>query len=292
MNFSGITTALITAFLKGSLDKKSFLKLLRFQVKEGITQFVLGSTTGEGPTLEKKEIESLCTWFKNFEKEEGLKLKLLLATGSCSTKIAIEKTKRAEDLGAEALLVVTPYYNRPPQSGILSHYEKIAHATKLPLILYNVPSRTACELEINTIKKLSQIENIIGIKEATGNIAFLKQIKTVVPPDFLLLSGDDLSCAEFFNKGGHGAISAGSNVLAKELIELFNSPKSKRADLFSKYKAFLEELFKETNPIGIKQILFEKRVIESKELRLPLIHKDNPKLQQSLKQIKKAFPAF
>ena len=289
MEYSGITTALITPFIKGELDKGSFLKLLGFQIQEGVTQFILASTTGENPTLEDKEIETLCQWFKSFEKESQLKLKLLLATGSYSTKLAIEKTKKAVDLGADGLLVVTPYYNKPPQEGLLLHYEKIAQSSSLPIILYNVPSRTACSLELDTIKQLAQIENIVGIKEATGNIEFLKQIKSIVPKSFFLLSGDDPSCAEFFNEGGHGAISAGANILAKELIEIFNSKPSERTQLFSKYKIFLEELFKETNPIGLKQVLFLAGLITSKELRLPLIEKDNRAVEQALKKMNKTF---
>ena len=289
MNLSGITTAPITPFLKGELDKRSFLNLLQFQIQEGITQFVLGSTTGENPTLEDKEIETLCHWFKNFETENQLKLKLIVASGSSSTKQAVEKTKKAEGLGAQAVLVVTPYYNKPPQEGLFLHYEKVAQSSPLPLILYNVPSRTACSLELDTIKQLAQIENIVGIKEATGDIEFLKQIKSHVPQDFLLLSGDDLSCVDFFNEGGHGAISAGSNILAKELIEIFKSSPSKRSELFSLYKSFLEELFKETNPIGLKQVLFLAGVISSSELRLPLIIKNNPNLETALNRINKSF---
>ena len=290
MNFSGITTALITPFFKdGGLDKQSFLKLLDFQVKEGVTQFVLASTTGENPTLEDQEIKTLCHWLKNFETEQGLKLKLILATGSYSTKQTVEKTKQAMDFGAHAVLVVSPYYNKPPQEGLLLHYEKAAQSSPLPLIIYNVPSRTACRLELDTIKRLAQIENIIGIKEATGDIEFLKQIKAIAPKNFLLLSGDDPSCVDFFNEGGHGAISAGANVLAKEIIEIFNSAPPKRQQLFKQYKTFLDELFKETNPIGLKQILFLAGLISSKELRLPLVVKDNPALEQALKKINKSF---
>ncbi|MCZ0933241.1 MAG: 4-hydroxy-tetrahydrodipicolinate synthase [Oligoflexia bacterium] len=289
MDFSGITTALITPFAEGKLDKSSFLKLLGFQIQEGITQFALASTTGENPALEDQEIETLCQWLKSFKEENKLNLKLILATGSYSTKLAIEKTKKAEDLGANGLLVVTPYYNKPPQNGLLLHYEKIAQASSLPIILYNVPSRTACSLELDTIKQLAQIENIVGIKEATGDIEFLKQIKQAVPKNFLLLSGDDPTCADFFNEGGQGAISAGANILAKELIAIFNSDPSERSQLFNKYKIFLEELFKETNPIGLKQALFLAGIISSKELRLPLLARDNPALEQALKKINKTF---
>ena len=289
MPFSGIITALITPFTQGQLDKDSFLKLLHFQVQEGLSQFVLASTTGENPTLEDKEIEILCRWFKEFEEENKVHLQLILATGSFSTRQAMEKTKRAGGLGAQGLLVVTPYYNRPSQKGLILHFEKVAGQSPLPLILYNVPSRTACSLEIESIKILSQVENIVGIKEATGDMEFLKKIKQTGPKDFLLFSGDDLSCAEFFNLGGHGAISAGANVLAKELINLFNSNASLRTEQFKKYQTFFQELFRETNPVGLKQVLNEVGLISSPELRLPLVFAKNPKLSSALSQLNKAF---
>lgn len=279
MPFSGITSALITPFSNTKLDKASFLKLLHLQVHKGIRQFVLASTTGENPTLEDSEVEQLCRWLKEFEKEHLVSLKLILAPGSFSTKQAIEKTKKAIDWGAHGLLVVTPYYNRPPQKGLILHFEKIAKvAGSLPLIVYNVPSRTACSLTVESIKTLSQVDNIIGIKEASGDMEFLKRIQANVAKDFLLLSGDDLSCVEFFNLGGHGAISAAANILAGELLNLFNSSPAQRTEKFNKYKNFLEELFQQTNPIGIKQILHETEVIASPELRLPMVFIKNPNL--------------
>jgi len=290
MPFSGIITAPVTPFIQGQLDKDSFFQLLQFQVGEGVTQFALASTTGENPTLTEQEIESLCVWFKEFEENNKLSLKLILATGASSTKMAMERTKKAADWGAQGLLVVTPYYNRPPQKGLLLHFEKVASQSPLPLILYNVPSRTACSLEAETIKKLSQIENIVGIKEATGDMEFLKEIKQSCPKDFLLFSGDDLSCVEFFNLGGHGAISAGANVLAKELIELFNTPPHQRSEKFKKYKMFFQELFRATNPIGVKQALNESKLISSPELRLPLVLTKNPNLSKELGKLNKSRP--
>ncbi len=287
MDFSGISTALVTPFAKGQLDKASFLKLLNFQTQEGIRQFVLVSTTGESPTLEEKEIAQLCQWFKKFEEENHMALKLILPSGSYSTKISIENTKKAQDLGASALLVVTPYYNRPSQKGLILHYEKIAQQSSLPIILYNVPSRTACSLSVGSIKHLSQIENIIGIKEATGDMEFLKEIQKNTPKNFLLLSGDDLTCAHFFNLGGMGAISAAANILAKELIELFKSPPAHRPPLFEKLKPLLQELFKESNPVGPKQALWEMGILSSSELRLPMLSIKNPLLSPLLKQLNK-----
>ena len=285
MVFSGITTALVTPFFEGDLDKISFLKLLESQIQGGITQFVLASTTGESPVLSEEEMATLCKWFNDFKEEKKLPLKLILPTGSNSTQLAVEKTKKAIDLGAQAVLVVTPYYNRPSQKGLLLHFEKLSQQTSLPVILYNVPSRTACSFEVETIKELAQIENIVGIKEATGDMEFLKRIKQNCPKDFLLLSGDDLSCVEFFNLGGHGAISAGANVLPKELVKLFNSEPDNRLKHFGKYKKFLQELFRETNPVGVKQVLYELKTISSPELRLPLVFIKNPALSKELNKL-------
>ena len=289
MSFSGIITAPITPFIEGRLDKAGFFNLLRFQVQEGVNQFVLASTTGENPTLEDEEAETLCRWFKEFEAENKLSLKLILATGSASTKKTMEKTKKAVDLGAQATLVVVPYYNIPSQKGLILHFEKVAGQSPLPLILYNVPSRSACSLQPETVKILSQTENIVGIKEATGDMEFVQKIKQLCPEDFLFFSGDDLTCAEFFNLGGQGAISAGANVLAKELIDLFNSPPPQRLEKIKKYKNFLEELFRETNPVGLKQVLYEKGLINSPELRLPLLFIKNQSLSSALKGLNKSF---
>lgn len=284
---SGISTALITPFYKGALDLESFVKLLELQVEEGVKNFVLASTTGENPTLTEQELETLCHSFQKFRTQKQLDLKMILATGSFSTEVSIQKTKKAQDLGADAVLLVVPYYNKPPQNGLVLHFKKVAQATSLPVILYNVPQRTACSLTVESIKTLSQVNNIIGIKEATGDISFMKKIKAVVDSDFLLLSGDDSSSLLFFNEGGHGAISAGANLMAKELIEVFEAQTEKRISLFERYHTFFEELFKETNPIGIKQILHSEGVIRSQELREPLIHCPNPKLETSFKQLNK-----
>ena len=288
-SFSGISTALITPFYKGDLDIPSFLNLLNLQVKEGVKNFILGSTTGENPTLTNQEIKTICQNFQNFKSQNQLDLKMILATGSFSTQVTVEKTKQAIDLGANAVLVVTPYYNKAPQKGLILHFEKTAQTTPLPLILYHVPQRTACWFTTESIKTLSLVDNIIGIKEATGDISFMKKIKEEVnDPEFLLLSGDDSTCVEFFNEGGHGAISAGANILAKELIQIFEAPAQQRVALFEKYKVFMDELFRETNPIGVKQVLHLEGLIRSKELRSPLVECHNSKLEDSFKKLNKS----
>ncbi len=273
MDFSGVTTALITPFLEGFLDQKSFLNLLEDQVKKGITKFVLNGTTGESPTLEESEVETLCLWFKEFQKKKGSDLKLLLGTGTFSTRTTIDKTKKAESLGADTVLVVTPYYNKPSQEGLFEHFRLVAEATTLPVLLYNVPSRTSSSLNLQTLQKLSLIPNIIGIKEASGDMTFLKEIKATCGKDFLFLSGDDFTAVDSFFLGGNGTISVASHVLGKEFVSWFERSldgDKKVLKEFKKYQNFLKELYRRTNPIGIKQILKKEGLIASAELRLPL----------------------
>ena len=271
---------------KGKIDWESFNKLLKFQTDKGIRQFVIAGTTGEGPVLTGKEILKLSRALKEHEKAQNRGLKLMMATGSFSTAQSRDKTKQAEqEWGAEGFLIVCPYYNRPPQKGLVRHFERISRVTRLPIALYNVPSRTASSLSIESVKILSQIENIIGIKEASGDMGFLKQIQQVAPLDFLLLSGDDMTFAEFLNLGGHGAISAGANILPQEFIALLKQSPAQRIKIFEKYRPFLKELYRETNPIGLKQILAEEGWIKSPFLRLPLVAIKNPKLLPLLKSL-------
>ena len=286
--FKGISTALITPFKKGDLDLEAFHKLLTLQVKEGITSFVMASTTGENPVLSEEEGRILCKEFEKFKKEVKKDLKLILATGSFSTKVSIEKTKKAQDLGANVALVVVPYYNKPPQKGLRIHFEKIASQSSLPVLLYNVPSRSACSLDFESTVHLSQIENIIGIKEASGDIPFFQELKKSCRKDFLFLSGDDGTSLEFFKEGGDGAISAAANILASELKEIFEAKGDKQEKLFQKIKPVIDELFKETNPIGAKQILSLEGVCEF-EMRLPLVDIANPKLEKVWKKLGKSY---
>ena len=292
MNFSGIITALATPFLRGEPDKDSFLNLLDFQVRQGVTHFVLNSTTGEGPVLEEGELETLTEWFRHFEKSRGLSLKLMMGTGTFSTKKTVEKTKQAESLGANSALIVTPYYNRPSMEGLFQHYKKITEAVSLPVILYNVPSRTAVTFDTQTLKRLSEIPNIKGIKEATGDMTFFKEIRKTCGEDFQLLSGDDFSCVESFLSGGNGVISAVGNVLGGKVKELFE--RSKKKDLsvredFKRFLPFLKALYKETNPLGVKQALALLGIISSPETRLPLVNPPpSPELKKELEIVKKA----
>ncbi len=273
-NFKGVFSALITPFKNGKVDFDSLERLVQYQVKNRITGFVVNGTTAESPTLKDQEVIEI---FKFIRSKVGPNFPLIMGTGSNDTEATIKKSKEAEALGADAVLVVVPYYNKPPQRGLLEHYVKVADAVNIPVILYNVPSRTITALELSTIKKLSEHPNIIGIKEASGNISFLREIKEQCGDEFLVLSGDDATYDEFMMNGGHGTISVASHLFP----QVFHERK------VSKYLPLINFLFVEANPIPVKMAMHLMGVIDSPELRLPLVtltdnHK--AKLKELLKE--------
>ncbi len=269
--FQNVSTALITPFYRGEVDEESFRRLLHQQLEAGIRGFVINGTTAESPALTNEEVKRL---FEIARTEAGTKASLILGCGTNSTATTIEKTRAAERLGADAALLVVPYYNRPPQRGLKEHFAKVAAGTKLPILIYNVPSRTACPIEPTTVKELSAVDNIVGIKEASGDLAVLRELQTISRRPFWLLSGDDATGVEFCHRGGHGIISVVSHVIPEELGDLVK--KARRGDAgavssYSDYKDLLDWLYIESNPIPVKWALKEMGVIRSAELRLPLV---------------------
>lgn len=280
--FSGVSTALITPFLKGDVDYSSLKKLLKFQLDNGIQGFVVNGTTAESPTLSSDERKKIFTFVQS---EVAGKVPVIMGTGTNSTEETIARTREASELGASAALVVVPYYNRPPQQGLFAHFKKVADSSDIPVILYNVPSRTVAKLEIETILKLSKEENIIGIKEATGDIHFAGKIKSgVTAKEFTLLSGDDSSFAHFLNAGGDGIISVGSHIFPREFVAI----QSRVAGSDKKFETSLttiNNLYLEPNPIPVKMALYMMGIIASPEMRLPLVTMSEelvPKLKMSM----------
>ncbi len=257
-NFKGVFTALITPFQNGKIDYESLERLIQFQLKEGVQGFVINGTTAESPTLSAAERESI---FKFVKARVGKAFPLIMGTGSNSTAKTIEESKEAEKLGADAILVVVPYYNKPPQRGLLEHFKAVADATQIPNILYNVPSRTITFLELETIKKLSEHPNILGIKEASGQIELDQQIRKTCGESFLLLSGDDGTYDEFMAAGGDGVISVASHIIPKAMLD------KKAKD----NRELIDMLFVEANPIPVKKALHLMGIISSPECRLPLV---------------------
>lgn len=269
--FNGVITALATPFQHGDVDLSSFARLLVRQASEGIRGFVINGTTGESPTLRVEEVKKL---FEIARSELGNKAKLIVGTGLNSTEKTCEFSELVSKWKPDALLVVVPYYNRPPQRGLFEHFKAVADRSKSPVILYNVPSRTVAALEASTIASLSQHSNIIGIKEASGNMELLAEIKSLVGPDFSLLSGDDLSSVEFVEKGGHGVISVSSHIIGAEMIAFLASAQKgdRKANLQfrEKFAELMRHLYIEANPIPLKAALKWMDIFASSELRLPL----------------------
>lgn len=271
-NYKTTITALATPFLNNKIDLPSFEKLIEHQLKGQIGGFVINGTTGESPTLDWQEVTEL---FKKAKSLVPSHFPIILGTGSNSTKKTIETSKKAEELGADALLVVVPYYNKPPQRGLAAHFTQVADSVKIPSILYNVPSRTITSLSIESIEVLSKHEKIIGIKEASGNMDLAKQIRQRCGNDFILLSGDDGTYPDFLNSGGHGVISVATHILPKLFVKLRESIKNQNEFLnnsngFKKYLRLINLLFSEANPIPLKKALQLMGIFSSPELRLPL----------------------
>jgi 4-hydroxy-tetrahydrodipicolinate synthase len=256
--FAGVTTALITPFYKGAVDYESLEQLVKSQLKGKVDGFVINGTTAESPTLSATERIKI---FELVKKLVPAGFPLIMGTGSNSTEKTIEDSKEAEKLGADAILVVVPYYNKPPQRGLFEHFKAVASSVSIPTILYNVPGRTVTTLEIETIKKLSEHPQIIGIKEASGKIDFAKQIRAQCGESFLLLSGDDATYDQFMAAGGDGAISVASHLIPQVLAK---KNASQNLDL-------IDFLFVEGNPIPLKMALYQMGIIRSPELRLPLV---------------------
>ncbi|MEO0335734.1 MAG: 4-hydroxy-tetrahydrodipicolinate synthase, partial [Pseudomonadota bacterium] len=187
-NFRGVVTALATPFIDGDLDLSSFKKLLQAQTEAGLRDFVVNGTTAESPCLEKEEVKRLIDCAVAETDDDA---SIVVGVGTNNTKTTIENAKQAESWGAYALLVVVPYYNKPNQAGMYEHFKAVAESTKLPIVLYNVPGRTVVSLTAETVGQLAKIENIVAIKEASGDLELYSQIRAKTPDDFLILSGDD-----------------------------------------------------------------------------------------------------
>lgn len=271
-NFKGTFTAIVTPFKDNKIDFSSLDRLLKQQLEGGVDGFVVNGTTGESPTLTSDEVAEL---FKHIRKSCGPQVPLIVGTGSNSTAKTIEDSKKAESLGADALLVVVPYYNKPPQRGLYEHFKAVAESVKIPIILYNVPGRTITSLSVETIRDLSKISNIIGIKEASGKIDFAQEIIQACGKDFVMLSGDDGTYVEFLHVGGHGVISVASHVIPQQMVQWKKwvsegQVVKARADI-EKYMNLINVLFVEANPIPVKKAVQLMGLIDSASLRLPLV---------------------
>lgn len=282
-NFRGTFTALVTPFKNDKIDYASLDRLVKHQLDAGVDGFVINGTTAESPTLASSEVAEL---FKHVRALCGEKVPLIVGTGSNSTAKTVEDSKKAQEMGADAVLVVVPYYNKPPQRGLYEHFKAVASAISIPTILYNVPGRTITSLATETVRDLAKVPGVVGIKEASGKIDFAKEIITACGKDFVMLSGDDGSYVEFLAAGGHGVISVATHVIPAQMVQWKKwvsegQLEKARADI-NKYMDLINLLFVEANPIPVKKALQLMGILESASLRLPLVEL-SPAHTESLK---------
>jgi len=291
--FTGSIVAIVTPMQAGVAPDTSLVyialeRLVELHIEQGTKGIVAVGTTGESATLTEEEH---CAVIEKMVKLVKGRIPVIAGTGANSTIEAISLTKCAKEAGADACLLVTPYYNKPTQEGLFQHYKVIAETVNIPQILYNVPGRTACDMLPDTIIKLASIDNIVGVKEATADLTRIKQIREGTNNDFLLLSGDDETTKDFILMGGNGVISVTANVAPKKMNEMCMSAldgDAKKADKINKMLDGLHKaLFIESNPIPVKWILNKLNLIES-GIRLPMTWLSKASEEELFKAMKQA----
>ena len=273
--FKGSNVALITPFKDNELDEENYIKLINFHIENGTNGLVPAGTTGESPTLnhnEHQKVIEICI------KESAGKIPVIAGTGSNSTEEAVSLTKHAEKAGANGVLVVTPYYNKPTQEGLYQHYKAINDNTNLPIIIYNIPSRCVIDMSVDTMAKLFELKNIAGVKDATGDLNRLDQTIQKLGNEFIQFTGEDGLALEFNKRGGVGIISVTANIAPKLCSEMQMLSKSKNKEDLTKaeeidrnLQPLHKALFIESNPAPVK---YAAKVLGlcSDEIRLPLVN--------------------
>lgn len=286
---SGAFSVLITPFNSSNeIDEEGFRSNIRFQIENGVDGIVILGTTSECPTLSPSEKAKL---LKIAREETSGKMHLMVGTGTYSTQETIENTKKAKEAGADSVLVVLPYYNKPTQEGLYQHFATLAEAVDIPQVIYNVQSRTGINLQTSTLKRLVAFSNIVGVKEASGNIMQMMEVITqILPlrPDFSVMSGDDALTYPLMTLGGHGIYSVLSNLYPKEVKDLCDLALKKDFDsalkLHYEFLDLVNHLFIETNPIPVKTAM---RLMgrPAGHCRLPLCEMSNENLNKLEKQL-------
>ena len=270
--FTGTYTALVTPFKNGSIDESALERLIKIQIKAGVDGIVPVGTTGESPTVNYEEHIQVVALAVRFA---AGKIKVLAGTGGNSTTEAIYLTEQAEQLGADGSLQVTPYYNKPTQEGLFQHFRAVARKTKLPILLYSIPSRSGIEIGLETARRLAEeCKNIVGIKEAGGNADRVSQLRAALGPRFEIMSGDDVLTLAFMALGADGVISVASNVIPLQvarMVKAFSTGRSAAAlKIHQRCYGLFRDLFIETNPTPVKAALAMLGLIDE-EYRLPLV---------------------
>jgi 4-hydroxy-tetrahydrodipicolinate synthase len=251
--FRGSFTALVTPFKNGSVDEKAFRDLVEWQITEGTHGLVPVGTTGESPTLSHEEHKQVVEWC--VDQAKG-RVPVIAGAGSNSTAEAVELSRHAEKAGADAVLIVTPYYNKPTQEGLYQHYRAINDAIGIPIIIYNIPGRSIVDMSVDTMKRLYELKNIAGVKDATANMTRVTQQRVAMGEDFNQMSGEDITALGFMAHGGHGCISVTSNVAPRLCSEFQNAclkgDFATALKLQDKLAPLHVNLFVETSPAPIK----------------------------------------
>ena len=276
--FKGSNVALVTPFKNNKLDVDNYIELIHFHIKNGTNGLVPAGTTGESPTLSHKEHEKVIELCIN---ETKGKIPVIAGTGSNSTEEAISLTKHAEKAGADAALVVTPYYNKPTQEGLYQHYKAINDSCGIPMIIYNIPSRSVIDMTVDTMAKLFELKNIVGVKDATGILDRVNQQKEKMGNDFIQLTGEDANVLEFNKRGGIGCISVTANIAPKLCSDFQKFSLSKNNNEIKEAERINDllqpvhkSLFIESNPSPVK---YAAKLLNlcSDEVRLPLVKVTN-----------------
>ena len=284
----GSIVALITPFENNTLNEDVYKELIQYHLKNGTNGIVPGGTTGESPTLSHDEHRKI---IEIAVKECNGKIPVIAGTGSNSTSEAVELSKYAEKVGSDALLVVTPYYNKPNQEGLYQHYKKINESVGIPIIIYNIPSRSVIDMSVETMKKLYELKNIAGVKDATGDLSRVDQQLKAMGKDFIQLTGNDDNALEFNKRGGVGSISVTANIAAKLCSDFQNSCFNGFKDS-NKFDKILQPLHKamfiESNPSPVKYAASLLGMCRP-DVRLPLVNvkeETKKKISQALKDAK------
>lgn len=287
--FKGVCTALVTPFDKnGNIDYKAYEKFLEFQIGNNVDALLVCGTTGEPATMTESEKNEIINFTIKYVNK---KVPVVVGCGSNCTKTAIENAIKAQQMGADALLVVTPYYNKCTQDGLYEHYKRINDSVNIPIIMYNVPGRTGVNIKPTTVFKLSKLKNIIGIKEASGNINQISEIARNLDnlDNFSLFSGDDALSLPMISLGATGIISVASNIIPQQMHDLvslyLNGKYNEALKIHNKYVNLMDCLFCEVNPIPIKAACNKIKLMEN-TLRLPLTQiteENEKKLEKTMK---------
>ena len=285
--FKGSIVAIVTPFTNGKLDHKKFRELIEFQIKNGTSGIVPCGTTGESATLSFEEHDRV---IEIAVEQTNKRVPVIAGTGSNSTQEAIMLTQHAAKTGADASLQVSPYYNRPPQKGLYEHFKAVADSVDIPIILYNIASRTGVNIEVDTIARLAKdCKNIVAVKEASGNLDQMAHIKAACPKDFILLSGDDSLTLPVLGIGGRGVISVVANITPREvadLVENFENGKIEKArEIHYRLLPLVKAMFIETNPIPVKTAMGLLKLCDP-ELRLPMSKMDPGNVDKLKKAMK------